>query len=349
MKKRKFIKILIPLVSFLALSLALIFLLQALLMPKYMSEIKEGAMIAEYYDSEPEHSVVFFGDCEIYNAVNPAVIWDEYGIPTFVRGSAQQLIWHTYYLMEETLTYEKPDIMVFNAVEMLIGEVQKETYTRMTLDGMKLSSIKIDAVKDSLTEGETLASYIFPILRYHSRWSELTEEDFKYWFTRDKVTYAGYLMTTGVEPKTKFRNDHLIAHAIPDNCWDWLDKIRTLCDENGVTLIILKSPTDSRVYPWYKEWDDAVSEYAEKYGVRYINAIAEADAIGTDWQTDSCDGGDHLNYIGAKRLSSYLGKIFSSEYKLADRRGDATLDEEWNEIVNNYNAAEEAAERAKEQ
>ena len=337
----------IPAVAFLALAIALLFLLQALLMPKYMGEIREGAMIAEYYDSVPRHSVVFFGDCEIYNAVNPAVLWDEYGIPSWVRGSAQQLIFQTYYLMQETLETESPDIVVFNAVEMLIGKVQKETYTRMTLDGMKLSRTKIEAVKTSMTEEESLASYIFPILRYHSRWNDLSAEDFRYWFRRDKVTFGGYLMTKGVEPKTKFPSPYETPGNIPDNCWEWLDKIRVLCEEKGTTLVLLKSPTDSLTYPWFDAYEEPLDAYCEEHGIRYVNAIEEAEQIGTDWETDSCDGGDHMSYIGAERLTRYLGKIFREEYGLADLHGDSELAAEWDVTVQNYKAARAAAESEK--
>ncbi len=348
-KKNKRIRAVLSVASFLLISLILLYLLQALLVPKYMSEIKEGAMIAEYYDSEPRHSVLFFGDCEFYNAINPAVIWNGYGITSYVRGSAQQLIFHSYYLISESFEYETPDVVVFNAVEMKIGEVQKETYTRMTLDGMPLSKYKLEAAKLSISlnrsgEDESLASYMFPILRYHSRWSELSEEDFVYWFRRDRVTYNGYLMMNGVQAKNKFRDEAAIPSEIPDICWEYLDKIRTLCKEKGVALIVLKSPTDTAVYPWYDEWDDKLSAYCDSYNIRYINAIKEAAAIGTDWSTDSCDGGDHLNDTGATKLSLYLGRIFSEEYGLPDRRGDSGLCTEWNELYVQYKAAAESAE-----
>ena len=41
--------------------------------------IVEGAMIAEYYDEEKDHDVVFIGDCEIYENFSPITLWEEYG------------------------------------------------------------------------------------------------------------------------------------------------------------------------------------------------------------------------------------------------------------------------------
>ena len=180
--------------------LCLLYLLQRLLMPKYMTDVVEGAMIAEYYGEEKDHDVIFIGDCELYENISPAVLWEEYGINSYIRGSAQQLIWQSYYLMEETLTYETPDVIVFNVLSMMYNEPQKETYNRMTIDGMRWSSSKVGSIKASMTEEESFIDYVFPILRYHSRWSELTEEDFTYFWKKDTVTHNGYYMRVDVKP-----------------------------------------------------------------------------------------------------------------------------------------------------
>ena len=44
---------------------------------------------------------------------------------------------------------------------------------------MKWSKSKIVAINASMTEEENFIEYVFPILRYHSRWNELVKEDFK--------------------------------------------------------------------------------------------------------------------------------------------------------------------------
>ena len=41
------------------ITLFFLWLLQMLLMPKYMTEIREGALIAEYYDEPKNHDVIF--------------------------------------------------------------------------------------------------------------------------------------------------------------------------------------------------------------------------------------------------------------------------------------------------
>ena len=76
--------------------------LQALTMPKYMTTSREGALVGEYYREDGEHDVVFIGDCEVYESFTPPTLWEEYGITSYIRGSAQQLAWQSYYLLEES-------------------------------------------------------------------------------------------------------------------------------------------------------------------------------------------------------------------------------------------------------
>lgn len=319
--------------------------LQRLLMPKYMTGIVEGAMIAEYYDEEKNHDVIFVGDCELYENISPQVLWDEYGINSYIRGSAQQLIWQSYYLMEETLEYETPDVMVFNVLSMKYNTPQKETYNRMTLDGMKWSSSKINSIKASMTEEENFLDYVFPILRYHSRWNQLTEDDFKYFFTKDKVTFNGYYMRVDVKAAENVPTGKPLGdYTFGDNAYSYLDKMRELCDEKGVELVLVKAPS---LYPyWYEEWDEQMAEYAEKYNLKYYNFLDVTEEIGLDFSQDTYDSGLHLNLSGAEKLSRYFGKILKEECGLEDRRNEKELAESWDAKRELYN--EEIARQKEE-
>ncbi len=313
-----------------------LWLLQRLVMPKYMSEVREGAMIAEYYQEEKKHDVIFIGDCELYESFSPVVLWEEYGINSYIRGSAQQLIWQSYYLLEETLRYETPKVVVFNVLAMKYNEPQKEAYNRMTLDGMKWSGSKLGAIQASMLGEESLMEYIFPILRYHSRITELTKEDFQYFFTKDKVTHNGYYMTTSVQgvdvvPKGKPLSDYHFG----DNAYEYLDKMVELCKENQVELVLVKAPS---IFPyWYDEWESQIVEYAEKNGLKYYNFLDSVEEIGLDYQTDTYDGGLHLNVSGAEKLARYFGEILVRDCGLESRKGDTELEKSWETKIKRYN------------
>ncbi len=337
-------KIVINIVALMLLLLVVVFL-QELFMPKYMSEIPEGNLVEEYYKEEKRHDVIFVGDCEVFSNVSPVTLWEKYGITSYIRGSAQQLIWQSYYLLEEILEYEKPKAVVFNVLSMKYNEPQKEAYNRLTLDGMKLSRQKIDAIKASMMEDEDLISYIFPLLRYHSRWNNLGSEDFKYLFGKDKQSHNGYLMRIDVKPVDYIPKGRVLAdYSFGDNSYYYLEKMTKLCKDNDIELILIKSPS---VFPyWYPEWDQQMVDFANENELTYINFLDLAEEqIGIEYDKDTFDGGLHLNLSGAEKFTEYFGEILSNTFNLPDRRSDEEYNSIWQDKVDFYYAMKEDQER----
>jgi len=300
-------KHIIPAVLAAALFISIIYLLGKLTLPKYTDDIPEGAMINEYYSSDKDNKVIFLGDCEVFENISPAVLEESFGIKSWIRGSAQQLVWQSYYLLEDTFRYEKPEAVVFNVNALRYGKPVSEAYNRMTLDGMRFSKSKIQAVRASVMEDESIISYYIPLLRYHSRWSELGTDDLRYMFSPYKVTYRGYLEHNGVVPQEQLPTVPVIPfEKLPEICMDYLDRIRALCDENGVKLVLVKSPVE---WPyWYDEWDAQIKSYAEEKDLCYINFVPLSSDMGLDMKTDTYDGGLHLNKTGAEKYTKYLGE-----------------------------------------
>ena len=343
MKAKKAVKW-ISSTAFIVVSL---FLLQKLLMPKYVSDVVEGGLIAEYYEEEKDHDVVFIGDCEVYENFSPKVLWEDYGINSYIRGSAQQLIWQSYYLLEDTLRYEKPDVVIFNVLAMQYDRPQREAYNRMTLEGMKWSLSKVRSIKASMTEDESFSDYVFPILRYHSRWSEIGAEDFAYMFRREKVSHNGYYMRVDVKPAENVPEGKILAdYRFGENAYDYLDRMTKLCAENDIQLILVKAPS---LYPyWYDEWEEQMEEYSEKNGLLYINFLELTQETGLDFSQDTYDGGLHLNLSGAEKITAYLGQILREEAGLQDRRGEQALAESWQEKIALYEDARAEQEKEKQ-
>lgn len=355
MKKRKpFILTFLLLIACLGL-----WLLQSLLVPKYMDKSRDGAMISEYYDQAGNNDVIFIGDCEVYENFSPITIWEEYGIPSYIRGSPQQMIWQSYYLMEEVFKYETPKVIVFNVLSMKYDTPEstgnpskREAYNRMTLDGMRWSKSKWNAIEASMTAEERVWhsqwTYLFPLLRFHDRWSQLTENDYQYLFYRDQVTDNGYLMQTGVKPvQGEHAEKPLTDYQFGENSYYYLDKMRTLCESHGTQLVLIKAPS---LYPiWWEEWEQQMEDYAQKHDLLYVNLLEAQEEIGLDWETDTYDAGLHLNVYGAEKLSKYFGKILQDQCDLEDRRSDKTLSELWAEKLVTYEKRKEQLCNVKEE
>lgn len=331
MSKRKVLKLV---VSGLLVVVSL-YLLQRLLVPKYVTDVVEGAFIAEYYQEEKDHDVIFIGDCEVYENFSPALLWEEYGINSYIRGSAQQLVWQSYYLLEDTLRYEKPDVVVFNVLAMMYNEPQKEAYNRMTLEGMRWSPSKVGAIRASMTENENFLDYVFPLLRYHARWSQLEEEDFTHMFRREKASHNGYYMRVDVKPAENVPDGRILAdYRFGENAYDYLDRITDLCREEGIRLILVKAPS---LYPyWYEEWEEQMEDYAAEHGLLYVNFLELLQETGVDFTTDTYDGGLHMNLAGAEKITRYLGRVLRDQAGLKDRREEEHLSRVWEEKLAAY-------------
>ena len=309
------------------LAFALVFVfLNLLVQPKYATDLVEGGMISEYYDRAGGHDVIFVGDCEVYANFTPLEMYREAGIKAYVRGTSQQLVWQSYYILEETFRYETPKAVVFNVNAMRYSEPVKEEYHRLTIDEMRWSAQKVGIIQASMTEEETFLSYVFPILRYHSRITQLTAEDFTYLFNDAQITWQGHLVNKEVKPLGRLPSKKALAdYSFGDVCWQYLEKMRLLCEENGAELILIKAPS---VYPyWYDQYDAQIEEYAAKHGLAFYNFLDHVEEIGIDYQVDTYDAGLHMNLSGATKLSTYFAKILSEQHGLPDHRGDVAFDE----------------------
>lgn len=385
-------KTLVKVVCSIAFAIVLFLGLQRLVEPKYAEDILEGNFTSEYYEETTEHDVLFVGDCEVYENFDPMYLWKNYGITSYIRGNAQQLAWQSYYMLEDTLKYETPKVVIYNVQALGYAEPQKEEYNRMTLDGMKWSKTKYNAIKASMCKDETMLDYVFPLLRYHQRCLELSKSDVTYFWNNRKVAHNGYYMRVDVLPAsesdvadstwllgdtdsekdteeeiedpwseieeggeeidapwndveesgegTKDTNKGNLDHKKEDAKefgsypMEYLDKMRALCEEKDIQLILIKAP--SLAPEWYDWQNTQVVEYAEKYKLPYINFYELLDQTGIDYETDTYDGGLHMNITGAGKLSKYLGKVLVDEYGIQDHRKDTVISEQYKEKYQFY-------------
>jgi len=313
------------------------FALQRLLEPKYASASIEGALIREYYDGAMDQDVIFIGDCEVYSNFSPITLWEDFGITSYVRGSPQQLIWQSYYILEDTLRHAQktPRVVVFNVLSMQYDEPQYEPYNRLTLDGMRWSPSKLKAIAASRTDDEDWLSYILPFFRYKDRWRDLSSEDVRYFFSDPRVSVNGFMIRADTDP-VDFIPDPLPRrnYQFGDNAYSYLERMTLLARENGIELVLVKAPV---LYPhWYAQWDEQIKSFANKNDLIYINLLEYIEDIGLDFSTDTFDAGLHLNVYGAERLSRFFGEFLKEQLDLPDHRQEAETAAGWDEMAALY-------------
>jgi len=303
---------------------------------KYIETLPEGSFTSDFYAEKNNHDVIFLGDCEVYTSFSPIELYQDYGITSFVRGNSQQLIPQSYYILVETLKYEKPKVVVLSVNAMRYSKNDsKEEYNRLLLDKMKLSLEKIKLYAYSKYDNESFISYLLPLFRYHNRITSLTSEDINYLFKERIVSHNGFLINQNVKPlevlpSKKILDDYYFSR---EN-YEYLEKMVRLCKDNNITLILEKSPT---IYPyWYEEYDEQIISFSNNYHLDYYNFLNDEN-IGIDYQTDTYDAGIHLNLNGARKLTKYFGEILKDKYGLVNHQNDDKINNEYKEKIVRYN------------
>ena len=116
-----------------------------------------------------------------------------------------------------------------------------------------------------------------------------------------------------------------------DYAMKYLDQICALCREKGIQLILIKAPSASPEWP--DEANAEVVSYAKEHNLPYINFYELLDETGINYEEDTYDGGLHMNYSGAQKLSVYFGKVLQESYKAADHRADPELAKVYEERI----------------
>jgi len=331
--RKRVIKIISAVVAFILVFLAL----QRLIVPKYASSAIEGGLIREYYDSTMDQDVIFIGDCEVYANFSTIGFWEDYGITSFIRGSPQQLVWHSYYLLEDTLRHarQKPKVVVFNIMAMQYGEPQYEPYNRLTFDGMRMSVTKIRAIEASRLSDEDRLSYFVPFFRFKDNWRDIGSEDFRFFFVDPQVSVNGFMirsdtMPVDFIPQPRPRTDYRFS----DKVYYYLERMVSLTREHGIDLVLIKAPN---LFPhWFNEWDEQIIAFADAHDLLYINFLEYTDVIGINWDEHSFNAGLHLNVFGAELLSRYFGAVLQDEFGLPDRRLEPDVAVRWDMMAEQY-------------
>ncbi|MBQ7464160.1 MAG: hypothetical protein IJS86_04795, partial [Lachnospiraceae bacterium] len=280
---------------------------------------------------------VFFGSSTVYNAVSPDLMWDRYGFTSYTRANASQTMWQSYYLIRDAVRHNRPKLITLDVSFMKYGEdFVEEAANRKAIDGMRLSLDKLRCAKASMWEKESLASYVFPVMRFHSRWDDLKGEDIRFAFGRPEVTYDGFIMEfKKTEEVEEYEGLELKDPLFPRKAEDYLIKIMDYCEQEKIPLLLMKTPT--YINTWFPEYDERLEEMTKGYeGCDYINFDVDADEIGLDRKEDYVDGHSHLNVEGAQKFSVYFGGYIKDRYDLPDHRDDDRYCGVWNDRYTRY-------------
>ena len=260
---------------------------------------------------EPEQTidVLVAGDSESYTSVSPMDLWNKTGIAAYDCGQPGQRIQETYYMLKTAFKTQSPKLVLF------------ETNTMFRDPGF-LKNIQL-----SVTEP---LGYYFPVFRYHNAWKALFDgpgglkNSYKGFEIRNKV--VSYEGDEGYMKDTKDKVE------IPETVKTYMKKIRKLCADHGADFLLVSAPSPQN---YNRQKYNALKNYASENGIPYVDMNMNYRDIGIDWKKDSYDRGDHLNIYGARKVTDYIGRYLTENYRLPDRRNDEGW-KDWKKLADLY-------------
>ncbi len=309
--------------SFLGLMAVTLLLVDAVLRAKF---IGDSTTIVDGFYAEKKNDIdmIVIGSSNSFCTIDPLVLYENYGIAAYDFGSSSQPMNMSVLYLKEALKQQTPKVVAFE-VNMLLSDPvssRNESGLRWGFTDLPFSVDKLQGIYQSVgTVDAEYFSYVFPVLRYHNRWKELSKTDYTY-FYKDKTNYTkGYLETQLVSETAINLGDYDSAGEawIAEENIRYLDEIVRICEKNNVELLLFKSPKEG----WYRYDTEAVRALAEERGLDFVdyNELYYLNALELDVTHDFRDA-QHLNDFGAQKVSLHFGDYVKEHYALADRRGE---------------------------
>ncbi len=305
-------------------------ILTAVMEPKwnYYGNQTQTRVQAFYRQEKNSHDVIYLGSSFSYCGISPLKIWEEQGISGYVFSNPAQKAWISAYYLEEALKYQTPEVVIYEAGAILDEEETDEGHNRKNIDYLRWSPTKLKAIMTVCKNtGESKKEYLFPLLRFHSRWSDLDQSDFHLAWDS-----SYYLMGTALKLTTRPASKKKIAKydawqpgtmEVPSNeigpkCTDAVLKMKELCEEKGTKFQLVRMPS----MQWSPEAYEIVQRFADEHEIPFLDMNLHREEIGVNWRTDTHDKGMHLNILGCEKASSFLGKYLKENYEFETAMSD---------------------------
>lgn len=289
------------------------------------------ASAAIYAERRNSLDVIFMGSSHMLNAVSPMQLWEEHGIASNNLAQNGQVLPVSYYALQEAFRWQKPKLVVLDVYKVVQDTlIDTKANLHFTLDNMRFGLPKLRAAFDLLPEEDRI-DFLLDINLYHTRWKDLTDEDFQKTDTTERGAQA--LFNT-FQPYDGWDVVPESETAVPVEVQlEYLEKIVGLCRREEVELLLVAVPFTT---PEDDEFNrqatvNAMAGYAEAWGVSFVNLMHRTDEMGFDFSADMADV-YHVNWLGMEKVTGWLGNYLEQEYELPDHRGEARY-KGWDEAV----------------
>lgn len=287
-------------VAFLLVLLMLVLAAGHYLMPqsnRYLEGYTAGGILGEDFDTI---DVLVLGDSNAAQGIAPMKWYDEHGITGYTYAAGWMSMYNLYYRLQQIYEEQNPKVVVLCTAP---------AYTKKGSESTMQSAL-----------GD-IADELLPLLRFHDNWKYLTPQNL---FTEKDYSWRdvnkGYTPITDVagRPNLDYMYDTGASEPIPFLVKFYMQRILQLCADHDSEVLLVTVPA---AVGWNLARHNGIAAFAEENGLPYLDFNMAEYNPGIDWTTDTADGGTHLNWLGAQKVTGALGDYLLEHYALEDHRG----------------------------
>jgi len=263
-----------------------------------------GADWGEFLEEEEDTiDVLFVGSSLTYCNIIPAIIWQETGLTAWDVTGPELTVPGAYHYLVEALKTQSPSVAFIEISAVLYPRYTG--FSKAVIGNMPWGWNRMEMVFRE-GEPENLPGFLFPMYFYHSRWSELTQEDldvFRNGYGVDLAAGYTYLNQYGQVNGYVERDDSGQDTANNARNLEYLKRIAQLCLQEGITPVFYESPAASTMPE--EMMGPVRRELAAIDGAVVVNFNDYRDAIGAELEGEYYDN-LHYNAAGAEKFTRFL-------------------------------------------
>ncbi len=287
--------------------------------------------IRGFYEEE-DLDAVYIGSSNTYAYWNPIVAWEEYGIKVYPFVCASQSLYSAKYMVKEVQKKHPGAVCIFNT--NALREDLTDVQLHYLLDYMPFSMNKLEMTKylTEIAQIEEPVEFYFPIVRYHSRWSDLSKQDFNYELNglKGASAYSTYLQTS-VDITDNYKKSDK-SRELSETATAALIDLLEYCKEEDIKLVFVTVP-QAKSYLRIEQFN-AVREMVESYGFPTVSLLNDYEKININLEKDFYNKA-HTNIHGSLKYTHYLSQYLIDNYGFVNNK-DKDENKSWNDAEEKY-------------
>ncbi len=278
---------------------------------------------------------VFLGPSTTYASWIAPYAFENYGITVYSMASAAQPLFAAKYMIEDMRRSQPDAVYIINVTHYLIKYEKYlpnfiETYP-LTLNKLPMTAYLCNL--GDVTLKKTFEMF-FPVIKYHSRWSELTVADLSY--KKDSYMSASYYKSfLNKKSNVDFiQQDFTATEPLSERDYEGLVDLMNYCKKNDIKALFVIIPQGEKQADRSGKQNTTVS-ILESRGFDVLDLRRFVDELSLDPKSDFYNS-QHMNINGAKKVTAFLSEYLIEKYGFTDKREENGF-EIWNKAVKEYN------------